>query len=363
MSPFITPVPAKFVEAEEESLSSRLAIVERYTDMQPVGAASELLVDHCGLLFNKYKLSAWAFYQICRSIGSGSHTLVMDLIRSGSDEAVSIALGVYNQLVKLRFSESLSGNRLLLNTADRVVDAFLTTRFQPLGNYELYCRAGEMMKSLVDEAAFFEAEIDGRWLLLRYRFKNSCFAVDGESFHFGYHFSNHEGGRAAARLAPMFIRERDNLTFLDWSCLSVIRHEGRNFPKRLKRALRRLMAYQPRKGLFIAGLQRLDKQELGLGLLDEKAESRRTRGLVTQLVRKEIASPVAAKIVAEAMSMPYAAFSRTSSALLDRKALSSRTVLDLVSSLCREAKRSAIDDRERLEVLAYSLVSGRFHIR
>ena len=71
------------------------------------------------------------------------------------------------------------------------------------------------MAALPGTARLFEAEICGRWFFFRHYSVSPLFqAWDGLNYHAGWHFSNHEGGRASLRGLSAIVRGRDALVML-----------------------------------------------------------------------------------------------------------------------------------------------------
>jgi hypothetical protein len=355
----------KFATKQEADLQATLEQLDRASDSRPLDHVTDVTMRADGVLGCGLRLTSWALYQICQAICPGLNRLLTELTAGSSEETRLAAVGILNQLVRLRFHEKLAGQLLLCDRVAGRIDALVSPKYRFLSNLNLYQQTRAAADALGPTVRLAEAVLNGRWLLVRYYVTPAAF-VDGsgDRYHTGFHFSNHEGGRASLRAGNVLLRARGMVGMLTpFTSERHLRHHGRPFLERWQALLQTVLAFPLDTTTLAAGVTTLAALPLGLGSADTESEDRRRRELVQQLVRRDVPRGLAARALAQALVQPHAARGIVSVLSLGRKELAARTVLDLVIAACREARAGSIAVREKVEQMAYACALGRFRLR
>jgi hypothetical protein len=366
-----TPVQ-RFRSSEEERLRDFLKETDKNTVCYPVSDVKEVTLNgRACTLSGGRRLTSWALYQVCGAVCPGLFRFINEL--SGSertadeprhDFSFDEAVDVYNRVVARRFDTRVSGHRLLVNTRSGLIEGLIGQKYQRLPNCELYERTKVVLAQLPKSPSFYEAILYGRWLLLRY-YNPRTFTVitgpDGERDRYltGYHFSNNEVGEAAARAAAFLLRDSGRTVCLCPSTIGKVKHLGMKFEERLRRLLDGVLHQLHGPDYYRDRLIGLRDKSLGLTGKPEE-DVKRMEDLIQQLVRRQLSLSVARSVVNGAADLGSYEEREVPDHL---KPLPSRNVYDLFNALGREAKRAAINIRERIEQIAYAILTGRVSVQ
>jgi hypothetical protein len=325
----------------------------------------------------KFRLTTLALYQLCQNVCPGLYGFVREL--SGVHRRIDEARGDYsfaesidiiNRVVRRRFDSRLHGKVLLRNTKYNTIDGVLSPGYKWLSNLRLYEMTKEAMKQCSPEPVFWEAQLSGRWLLLRFcntqpyfQFETPGLNVGGmaqipammERFYIGYHFSNDELGRAMVRGAPFILRKNGHTAALaSLDLKGRVRHVGASFEERLSQLLAKTT--EPLRGTdaYINSMVGLLNRKLGLGHKLQREETKARQKLAEKLSKKELPVTVTRKIIASLCANP----SIMAPDVTDFRN-TDRTAFDLYVAMGREAKNLPIRLRESVEQLAYELLLNR----
>lgn len=218
------PTVLHFRHDQEDQLKQTLDL-DRHLILSPISQVQDVFLDeagYVGLTFGNgpktYKLTRWAMFQLCQLTCPSLYGLVTDLSgvhrtkdSNRDDYSFSDALYILNRTVRRRFHTHLQGKVALVDMARRTIDGFVSASYRWLPNYELYDRTKDIMNQ-IDDTAFFEAMVVGRWFMIRYIHKKPHLSIDNgegisDPFYAGYHFSNNEVGKAAVKAASMLYRK------------------------------------------------------------------------------------------------------------------------------------------------------------
>lgn len=361
----LDPPSHKFKRDEEAALEATLQATDRTSDLVHVRELSDVLM-HSDTTLGKdhYRLTTWGLYQLCRSVCSGLYRVLQELTAIGDLPSKAAAVGILNQVLRLRFQEKLAGQRLLVDRTSGMIEAVVSTRYKLFPNLQLYQHVAAAMKEQQHPARFYEAWLNGRWFMLRYYQPKLFLEHAGHRYFTGFHYSNHEGGHASLHAANMLLRQQGRFTLLTPTTRDRhVRHAGKQFGEKLQRLLSRVLNYRFEPATLEAGLKALAQQNLGLGQLSEEAEQRRHDDLSAQLNRRGLQKTLTNRIIAGALHQSYDEEEATPSLALERDVVATRTALDLVGSAGREAKKCSIALREAVERTAFALVMGKFKLR
>lgn len=361
----LDPPSLKFRREQEAELESTLQTTDRTSDLVPIRELSDVLM-RADTTVGKdgWRLTTWGLYQLCRSVCSGLYRVLQELTAVGDIQSKSAAVGILNQVLRLRFQEKLAGQRLLVDRTTGLIEAMVSARYKLFPNLQLYQYVRAAMKEHERPAKFYEAWLNGRWFMLRYYQPKLFLEYSGHRYFTGFHYSNHEGGHASLHAANMLLRAQERLTLLTPTTRDRhVRHAGKQFGEKLQRLLSRVLNYRFEPYTLESGLKALAQQSLGLGQVNEDAERRRHDDLVTQLNRRGLQKTLASRILAGALRQSYDEEEATPTLALEGKTLSKRTALDLIGAAGREAKKCSIALREAVERMAFAFVMGKIKLR
>lgn len=374
----VNPTPKRFSMSQEVAFVQELEDLDRHSVMWQMSRPEDIqLSPQAEIGPQKFRLTTSALYQLCQNVCPGLYGFAREL--SGVHRKIDEARGDYsfgesidiiNRLVRRRFDSRLHGKVLLRNTKYGTIDGVLSPGYKWLSNLRLYEMTKEAMRQCDPEPSFWESQLSGRWLLLRYcntqpyfQFDTSGINVGGkeqipvttERFYIGYHFSNDELGRATVRGAPYLLR-KDGYTaaLASLDLKGRVRHAGASFEERLAQLLARTVDRLPEADAYKAATIALTTQPLGLGHKLQREESRARERLSEKLARKDLPITVTKKIVASLCSNP----SNIAPDVVEFRN-TDRTRFDLYTAMGREAKCLPIRLRESVEQLAYELLFNK----
>lgn len=374
----VNPPPKRFSMSQEDAFVNELQDLDRHSIMWQMTKPEDIeLNSQAEIGPQKFRLTTLALYQLCQSVCPGLYGFVREL--SGVHRRIDEARGDYsfaesidiiNRVVRRRFYSRLHGKVLLRNTKYGTIDGVLTPGYKWLSNLRLYEMTKEAMKQCNPEPVFWEAQLGGRWLLLRFCNVQPYFQYDipgmnmagaaqipsmMDRFYIGYHFSNDELGRAMVRGAPFILRKNGHTAALaSLDLKGRVRHVGASFEERLSQLLAKTTEPLPEPDVYVAATVNLLNRKLGLGHKLQREETKARQKLADKLTKKEIPVTVTKKIVASLCANP----SVMAPDVTDFRN-TDRTAFDLYVAMGREAKNLPIRFRESVEQLAYELLLNK----
>ena len=356
---FLPVEPQRF--RDEKQLRAAL-VKQDTTALMKVPSFKHLQIDEHGVAGNGCRYSLFAFNQVCRSLAPGLIRALAYLNKTSPQLAVKI----FNAVLAKRFVGELKGSRLLVDRSMRRIDGLVGRRYQLHANTDLLeqCRTF----AVGDQCVFHEAALEGRRLLLRYRKTSSAFSEGGQAFRLGWHFSNSETGDKSICVAPLFICDGSYAAAMPETTkiARLIHIKSGDFADKVTALLNRQLGRVPSLITLRNGVRRLRGTTLGLAATDlETLEKHRSR-LAAKLVQQKIPMTLAQKVLNRAImrlsrdDKPLPARDNVAPALLER--CGQRTLYDLYDSLTRMAVSQDTKYREKIEQLAYRLLTNRFTI-
>ena len=378
----VNPAPKRFSMSQENAFVQELEELDRHSVMWPMTRPEDIqLNSHAEIGEGKFRLTTLALYQLCQNVCNGLYGFVRELSgvhrrieEARSDYSFDESIDILNRLVRRRFDSRLHGKVLLRNTKYGTIDGVLSPGYKWLSNLHLYEMTKEAMRQCDPEPVFWEAQLNGRWLLLRYcnlqpyfQFEIPGLNVGGRSqivaanerFYTGYHFSNDELGRANVRGANYLLRKNGHtaaLASLDFKG-GRVRHLGSSFEERLTQLLARTIDKLPDPDVYKSATVALTAQTLGLGHPLQKEETLARQKLADKLSRKDLPVTITRKIVASVCTNP----SYSSPDVVEFRN-TDRTRFDLYAAMGREAKHLPIRLRESVEQMAYELLFNKISL-
>jgi hypothetical protein len=377
----VNPAPKRFSMSQEVAFVQELEDLDRHSVMWQMTKPEDIQLNQQAEIGpQKLRLTTLALYQLCQSVCPGLYGFVRELSgvhrrmdESRGDYSFAESIDVINRIVRRRFDSRLHGKVLLRNTKYGTIDGVLTPGYKWLSNLRLYEMTKEAMRQCNPEPVFWEAQIGGRWLLLRFCNTQPYFQFDTpginigtmaqiptttERFYVGYHFSNDELGRAMVRGAPYILRKNGHTAALaSLDLKGRVRHAGAGFEERLTQLLVRTTDPMPSPDDYIASMVGMLNKNLGLGHKLQREESKARQKIAEKLAKKELPVTVTKRIIASLCSNP----SIMAPDVTDFRN-TDRTVFDLYVAMGREAKNLPIRLRESVEQLAYELLLNKISL-
>jgi len=374
----VDPPWERFRANQEDEFRKKLEDIHVHTVFEQIDSVREVTLDQQGrTLTGNYQLTTWAFYQLCNAVCPGMYRFIVELSgknrrtdQSRQDYSFEESLSIFNKMVQRRFRSRVEGRQIIRNTRNNLIDGVVGPKYRFLSNTDLYSCAKEMLASELGDVEFYEALLNGRWLLLRFYRRPALFdlpvpaGVNGKDRFFGgFHFSNSEVGQSAAKAGVMLLRDLGRTSAISpLISHSRLRHAGKDFEKKLV-----FMIADTTKKLLPAEFYRgqlltLQAWPLGLGNEDRVIEAQRREDLMNLLVRRRMNPGIARRVVDQTMCRDSYEMARTSPEHVSLATLRMKNAFDFYNAIGREAKMYSINQRERAEQIAYALLMGRFRI-
>ena len=357
---------AKLLEVLEEQF--------KYTDNVFVNKPEDLLMSKSAKVQGKYRLTTQALSQLCSRLAPGYAQTIHDIAgtrRAESQDSeeydLQLAISITNRLIKLRFNR-LNGYCMILDRNKKRIDGFVGRKYAHFSNLDLYKRVKEFTKSAKPSAAFCDGALSGRRIMVRFMNSEPIFDIPTlgtafEPYYGGYHFANSEIGDCSIKAGAAIIRRRtDGKAVSDFANGSRLAHvKGRRFEERFFHLLDSVQLKADKVGEFQKNLVRLQAEPLKLGG-DEESHKKRKKAIVLRLHRSGLTKKTAEAVVGRALMKGSYKTSELVSGQDPMRVFSQRTAYDIFNALTMEAKRHTVDVQEKVEQIAFKLMSGGFTI-
>jgi len=344
----------------------------RNTESVLIADPRSVMLHKSGLVNGKYTLTVPALSHLCSRLAPGLAHLSRDIAGIGGVDTKrtdpELAMSILNRVLRLRF-DRLAGCSFILDRSQNCIEGIVGRKYEYFPNLALFQRAREFTAKTHNPAAFCEAVLQGRRLMLRFLNTRPVFDVDIENrpterFLGGYHFANSEVGDCSVKAAAVLSREpytsKAISPFIDGGKLPHIK--GPKFTQKFQNLLERVRTKVRYATKYKFQVLTLMDQKLGLGGTEDEND-KRLQNIVNQLHRRGLQKGFAESVVSTAIwqgsyavdvirkdeDNPLAAFER-------------RTSFDIFNALTSEAKHRGIEERENAEQLAYQMLTGKFAI-
>ena len=373
MNLWVEPPAQHFTHDQEADLKKVLEL-DRKLILSPLNGYQDLLLDNEACIqatHSKYRLTRWALFQLCQLLCPSMYGFVTDLAgverekdSNREDYSFETAVKTINYMVKLRFHSKLQNRVALVDTIRQTIDGFVSSAYRWLPNYELYDRTNEAMSACSD-CVFLEAQLVGRWTLIRYIHTAPHLRVVSDAgiadpFFIGYHFSNNEVGKASVRAANMLYRKFSKSAAI--SAVNVnettLRHTGLKFEARFNDMIRNLFNRPMDAAKHAESIQRMQTLMLGLGSRNVRSEEKAMDELAAKVARRGLPVNVAQTAVTNAAYQGSYDEVPIEPVLFRPK---DRSVYDLYNALGRCARSLPINLREQSEQVAFSILMGKIN--
>lgn len=346
------------------------------TDIRELGRVKELLLSADGRVQGRYRWTSAGLSQLCAFMAPGLSTLMQSIVGpafnvaaldtpAGHDPALAIRL--LNEIIRLRF-ERLDGYQLVIDKSTCTIVGLVGRKYGLLPNIEFYERVHDFVTGLDGKATFIEGILSGRRLLLRYCsgkpvVRLSAAPYDKEVFLPGVHFSNSETGDCSVRGSVALIRKYNGTGAISTAKgqLSVQHVTGSGFDKRLNLLMERLAGLYESLPALGKCVKRLAATPIGLGG-DYEAHKTRLQRLRSRLQQSGLRSELVKAVTDDVMlSGSYNNASGLATATSPMETFAERTVLDLFNVLTFRARLFGVEARERVEQIAYGILTGKLN--
>lgn len=364
------PTRREFDSSQEEALLQALDVLERNTLLVPCRTPEMLWLSDDGKLPGDYVLSPLAFRQLCSTVSPGLCNLVLDIAgerrreETASDAVVSPALAarIINSCVKLRFNTKNGPymRRFVQDVEQRSVEGFVGAGYRWLPHAQLVEMVTHRLTSFQPGVTFHSAVIAGRRLGIAYQTEHPLVTVPGLGiFHLGYYFCNSEAGECGVH-GGVCVVLRDQ-PFRALGPLRDVRHAGLNFEKKIQALTTNAMNDGEQWMKYdwqstVGNLQR----SLVLVTPGGKYDPAQTARLAERFRRKHLSADLVRAV------MRWTVYAGGDGDYIPGKVktadLASRTVLSLFTRLLRMAVAQYPKHREKMERLAFLLLTGEMKI-
>ncbi len=375
---YVDPPLVSFAAADKRQFLDALTAQDKHTVMAPLDTVEQLLLTpDCRTQRGGLRFSGIAFRQLCRTACPGLSNVVTDVagLRRRKDDSdrgrfsLADAVVLLNTVVRRRFRTDLEGLQTVRDTRTGVVEGVVGRNYRRLANQELYQRSDEVLKTYRLPVEFHGANLYGRHLVLHYRDRAPLFSVEAprqseDVFYGGFYFSNSEIGDGSVRATTSLVRTPAGTKALGFFGRSGrLIHAGKDFSRRFEMLLNNVAERRPDVGRLRAGVVRLMAHRLGFGGTEDDDEKRfvdLTHVLEAKRLTKSLAKRITRGVLLQS------SFDKSPVAdvkYVQRSVWATRTAYDLFNSMIRVAPSLPITLQERVEQLAYSMLTGRFTLR
>ncbi len=379
------PDPTLYVDSPVQTFSADdaapfrevLRAQDRFTVVTPVDRFEQLTLAPDGTTQRGgYRLSPVAFRQLCRAVSPGLYDAashVAGLRRTeGTDRdtfSVPDAIAMVNIAVRRRYRACLDGLQIVRDGRTGVVEGLIGRGYRRLPNFELFERAVDTLRSYRHPATFSGANLQGRYAVLHFRYTDAMFAAPAprdfsDQLCWGFYFCNSEIGDGSLRATNTVVRLCDDTRSLaPFGSRGRLTHAGRDFARRFEQLLNNVADRRPDPERTRAGVVRLIGQSLGFTENEAEIE-RRFNQLVDRLVGRKLNRSAARRVVRRVMTQgSYDRSAVSDVRYVSRSDWAARTLYDFYCAMIRTAVSFQITVRERVEQLAYALLTGRFNVQ
>lgn len=354
---------------------------QRETQPVVIDREQDVLLDHYGYIQGRYRLTVAALSQLCSELCPGLANVILSIAgarkrsTSHSNEAYSVrrAINTLNDMIRFRFSVLKGRARLVIDRRAKHIEGIVGPKYHFLSNLELFSRVEKYLaQAAVQECQFYEAILAGRRMLLRYRNLEPTFrcvlptSTKEEKFYSGWHFSNGELGDCSVKGAAALFRGLDGACSISgYSDETRLVHlRGRKFEFKLGVLMGSVREQVYDLSALEDGMPRLAGRPLGFSTKREDCDRRRSQ-LLSILSKAGAPKKAADEALDSTLVHGASYYYKTDPGEYSRgigrgdavASLAVRTEFDLYANLCGIARSHPPDQRERLEQVAYKLLT------
>jgi len=385
----VPPKCYRFSEREEGRDAAELERILRAQDAtEPVeiNKPKDAMLDSTGRVQRRFRFTTTGLSQLCSALAPGLAQLASNVagLRRKDTETdewkvydPALAIHQINDLIRLRFKERLEGHGLIMDRRSLSVEGVVGPRYKFLSNLELFEQAREFAREQESMPRFFEATLEGRRVVIRYRDAERLFSLPAaqqkrEPFYRGWHFSNSEIGDCSIRTGMLIVRQwRRTSSLLDIGRL--VHLKGGEFGPKIGELFQKLRVQanaEAQENDYESLAADMQAESLQLGG-DPVAHVRRAQSLVGRLSRGRLSKIAAKRAVNHALANGSYRGDRVEGGRVptydapDEDLLGvfrQRNVYDLYNALTTIARESPPEQQEVAEEQAYRILVQRFRL-
>lgn len=362
-----------FGEADLELFRTHIQDARRHTEIVEAGRPADLRIDLDGKVFKgQYNYSVSAFIRLANKLALSLSQVVRDIAGYGKDRndfrsafSFDDAASIFNKVLERRFGTHVAGYQIVLNTKDKLIEGVVSPAYHYVDNLTVYERAMDALDER--RLRFGGGAMIGRRMGFRLLGKEPMYTLPlgnkSETFYSGYHVGNGEAGDSSVRAGAVLYRHTTGGMAFDEAFVrrGRVRHVGKNFERRIAELFSSAAEKVEKLAWTRAKLLELQDQPLNFGLLLADIE-RKTEWLVSKLYRLKVPRSSALTAVQFAYNSGASvapSFTRRPSAV----EIASRTAYDLADGLMSAALTLSPGDRERVEQVAFDLMTDFSKLR
>jgi hypothetical protein len=183
----------------------------RATKPLEIRQPEDILLSLDGMVQQAYRFTPFGLYTLCRKLSPNLGSVISDIAGISNRPSAKLksdtraAVHVLNTVIKLRFDDALRGSRMIVDPIRRTIDGLVGTRYEFLGNYELFTSANKFVES--HGGQFLDGSLVGRRLMIKYVLPDYGCQSSYGFYSLGWAFSNSENGQSAVRAGLLFVDE------------------------------------------------------------------------------------------------------------------------------------------------------------
>lgn len=355
-----------FDKNASKELSAKLSLQKQHTKLIDLTNESSIFFsNNGGRLRGTYAVSAVAISQICSMLAPGLGQVVGSLCgyKNFQQQSVdpNLAYKLLNDLIYLRFKDSLKGCRLVVDSESNTVEGILGPNVVYWPNIEIFNRSRELISTFDSKLQFMAATLTGRRILIHF-LNLSDKSGSVPSFTRGLYVSNSEVGESGIRVGDVLCSgphngfSLGNLQEGGWiSHITADKFDNR-FLKLLQKGLK-LHSRVEVDTFFVQSQQK--NLDLGADYLHKACK------IAFKLWRAGLAHSTAKKVLGRLLlySTKGQSLQKISLQKTDRFAhINQLTMLDLYNAITWEAQELPADKRENAEQFARTVLCGNFSL-
>lgn len=365
----IHPPAYRYAAGELADLQADLSEMTRNTRLHQIQSVRDVLINpDTGATFNGWRYTDTALNRMCNTVCKGLNYIIPDLAgvdrtpdQSRQQFSPTIAIELFNRVVRFRFDHRLMGNQLVVSEKDRQIDGIVGSRYRHLPNDEFLA---QVLTSYQKEVAtFFEAMLYGRNLVVRFQLLGHKYDLNGTPFTAGIHTGTSEIGASSMKATCLLIGPDSSCAMVPYVGNRVI-HAGSQFGRRLTNVLHSAVNKAP-KPQDIESKATKAAAKL-LGFTGEESNDVIVRKRITSvlsrqgLVRGFFQDVIKATVVGDVDDSTFADLSPNQRKLV----VSGRSTYDLFMALIRESRRQllSLENMEKAERMAYAILVGQLSV-
>lgn len=348
----------QFKQYQEEELLEYLERTDNCTIKQLISSPRDIALGSDGkLTSNGYMLTPLAFKQLCQHTANGLYGLVADIgeVRNNArslDRYTSPALAaeIINKVVNLRFGvpDGISTKAMIMNSESKTVDGIVGARYRYVPHHQLFRSLKEHLESSC-EVQFARAIVNSRRLSVTFIDTGSVWSMGQRGMLYPLmYMTNSEAGEAGIHAGAGIYLTPGNYFML--GPLRHVAHNNADFDARLTR----LVSYIEQQSFAIRANLSIyaDRLTQSLHIVRENKIWDARRKLIEEHVARFVDKALAVEVVRKAIFQGEEGTKIP--ARVNADTLNTRTIRDLVATLCREGGDKYHTIREQLERAAFS---------